>query len=186
MSKTPLIMSLDHGQAGCGSQGVAVNNYFNFIHHLGGACEAKKRVLKKCWISERARLFPWPPRSSFAVLAVPFSLDICDLWAVAAYESKLNTSNRRHFHLRKMRCFFYPVWACPCFRNSAQVARSKRECFSLQMICYACLRYGWHLQQCSIWLVHIVIKQITHKEATRVGYTNRRSLRKRKYLASKG
>lgn len=39
----------------------------------------------------------------------PFSLDICDLWAMAARESKLNTSNRRHFHLRKMRCFFSPL-----------------------------------------------------------------------------
>lgn len=75
--KVPDVQNPSHYVLGSGSgrlwlsRGAAVNNYFNFIHHLRGACEAVEQALKKkCWISERAQVFPWPPRSSFAVLAV--------------------------------------------------------------------------------------------------------------------
>ncbi len=51
-------------------KGGGCQQLFQLIYHLEGACEAAECVLKKCWISERARLFPWPPRCSFTVLAM--------------------------------------------------------------------------------------------------------------------
>lgn len=140
--KVPDVQNPSHYVLGSGSgrlwlsRGAAVNNYFNFIHHLGGACEAVEQALKKSVESvKELKCFRDPQGAHLQSWRWHFSLDICNLWTIATHEPKLNTSNRKHFHPRKMRCFFFtPLWACPCFRNLALVARSTWECFSLKML----------------------------------------------------
>lgn len=135
-SKVPDIRNPSHYVLGSGagwlwlSRGVAVNNYFNLFI----IWEMLAKLQSACWKSvesvKELDCYCDPQGAHLQSWQWPFSLDICDLWAMAAHESKLNTSNRRHFHLREMRC-------CPCFRNSA--ARSKRECFRLEMIRRVCV-----------------------------------------------
>ncbi len=137
------------------SRGVAVNNYFNLFI----IWKVLAKLQSVCWKSvesvKELDCFRDPQGAHLQSWRWPFSLDICDLWAMAAHESKLNTSNRRHFHLRKMRCR-------PCFRNSA--ARSKQECFSLEMIRCVCLSgtAGFY-NNVALWLFQIV----AHKQHTK-------------------